>query len=54
MRDVQALNLKVQEMACIYGMIEILFVRTSGEVLKEQIVPALGSSPSRDIILIAA
>ena len=41
-------------MACIYGMIEILFVRTSGEVLKEQIVPALGSSPSRDIILIAA
>ena len=49
MRDVDALNLKVQEMACVYGMIEILFIRTPAELLKEQIVPELGgSSPSRD------
>lgn len=53
MKDVDALNLKVQEMSCIYGMIEVLFVRTSGELLKEQIVPELGTSPSRDMILIA-
>lgn len=49
MRDVDALNLKVQEMACVYGMIEVLFIRTPAELLKEQIVPELGgSSPSRD------
>ena len=53
MKDVDALNLKVQEMSCIYGIIEVLFVRTSGELLKEQIVPELGTSPSRDMILIA-
>ncbi|CAE7735510.1 unnamed protein product, partial [Symbiodinium pilosum] len=41
-------------MACIYGMIEVLFVRTPADVLKEQIVPELGgASPSRDVILIA-
>ena len=34
-------------MSCIYGMIEVLFVRTPSELLKEQIVPELGSSPSR-------
>ncbi|CAK9073958.1 unnamed protein product [Durusdinium trenchii] len=53
MRDVEALNLKVQEMAGIYGMIEVLFVRTAPDQLKEQIMPELQSSPSRDIILIA-
>ncbi|CAE7024624.1 unnamed protein product, partial [Symbiodinium sp. KB8] len=48
LKDVHALNLKIQEMACIYGVIEILFVRTPPDVLKEQIVPALGgASPSR-------
>lgn len=47
--DVDNLNLKVQEMAGIYGIIEILFVRTPAELLKEQILPQLGgSSPSRE------
>ena len=27
---------EVQEMACIYGMIEVLFVRTPADVLKER------------------
>lgn len=36
-----------KEMAGIYGMIEVLFVRTAPDQLKEQIMPELQSSPSR-------
>eukprot|EP00930_Biecheleria_cincta_P034831 TRINITY_DN24017_c0_g1_i1.p1 TRINITY_DN24017_c0_g1~~TRINITY_DN24017_c0_g1_i1.p1 ORF type:complete len:2972 (-),score=592.94 TRINITY_DN24017_c0_g1_i1:290-8146(-) len=51
--DVQALDLKVQEMACIYAAIEVLFVRTPPDMLRLEINPELGSTPSKDLILTA-
>ncbi|CAE8635097.1 unnamed protein product, partial [Polarella glacialis] len=50
----ERLQLKYQEMVSIYGAIEILFVRTPPDALREQIVPQLGggSKPSRDLLLL--
>jgi hypothetical protein len=53
--DDLACQLKVQQLTCIYGAIEILFVRTPADVLRERVAPRLPeqSSPSRDGILVA-
>lgn len=55
--DTRALHLKITTLSLIYSAIEILFMRTTSEVLRERIAPRLPlsqngqqSSPSRDLI----
>ena len=55
--DTRALHLKITTLSLIYNAIEILFMRTTTEILRERIAPRLPlyengqqSSPSRDLI----
>lgn len=50
------LSLKVQSLTCVYGAMEILFVRTHPEVLREQVplrLPPQEKKPSQALILAA-
>eukprot|EP00928_Gymnodinium_smaydae_P097269 TRINITY_DN8767_c0_g1_i1.p1 TRINITY_DN8767_c0_g1~~TRINITY_DN8767_c0_g1_i1.p1 ORF type:complete len:2587 (-),score=526.56 TRINITY_DN8767_c0_g1_i1:159-7616(-) len=53
--DVDRFSLKVQLLTCVYGAIEILFVRTVPEVLRDHVTPRLPGDqtdpPSRCFIL---